>query len=206
MQKILLIDDEPQVIQDILYLYGYDVEIETDGYSGIQNIYSSGNDYDLVVLDLNMPKMDGWSVLKAIRGSKEHASLPVMMLSANDQEESVVTGLRRGADEYLTKPLSPSRLLAQIEAIFRRSQWDSERSGKDKDPELAGYEKSLKLLTVRENEILAHLVQGMSNSQIGEKLVISETTVKNHLAHIFKKLKVSNRTQAAYIAQKLNIC
>ncbi len=206
MQKILLIDDEPQIVQDILSLYGYDVNVETDGYSGIQHLMQDETSYDLVVLDINMPKMDGWNVLKAIRNGDACRNVPVMMLSSNDKEDSIVTGLRRGADEYLTKPVTPSRLLAHVESLFRRTQWETKASQKLIDPEVESKKEAMKLLTARETEILKHLVQGMSNQDIGKKLVISETTVKNHLAHIFKKLNVSNRTQAAYIAQKLNMC
>ena len=64
---------------------------------------------------------------------------------------------------------------------------------------------AISMLTQRESEILQYIVKGFTNQQIGEKLVISETTVKNHLAHIYRKLNVSNRTQAAFLAQKLNM-
>lgn len=205
IQKILLIDDEPRVTQDILALYGYDVVVCTDGYEGIQQLFATPKLFDMVILDINMPRMNGWTVLKIIRNGEECPNIPVVMLTSAVEEESLIAALRRGADEYLTKPISPSRLLAHVEAIFRRSSWEEKRNLDQFDPEAEALQASAKLLTQRENEILRYLIQGHSNQEIGQQLVISETTVKNHLAHIFKKLRVSNRTQAAYIAQKFNL-
>lgn len=204
IQHILLIDDEPQITEDILSLYGYHVVVCNDGYEGIQQLFANPKIFDMVILDITMPRMNGWNVLKLIRNGDECPNIPIIMLTASTEEDSLIAALRRGADEYLTKPISPSRLLAHVEAIFRRSSWDEKRTMLNFDPETQVLQASVKLLTQRENEILRYLIQGHSNQEIGQHLVISETTVKNHLAHIFKKLKVSNRTQAAYIAQKLN--
>lgn len=176
-----------------------------DGYEGLQQLLSSDTGFEMVILDTELPKMDGNSVISAIRNGSECPNIPILVLASDASEETVVTTLRRGADKYLNKPISPSRLLANVESLFRRTQWASKSAGKMADPNLKFLQRSVKLLTVRESEILKYLVQGFSNQQIAERLVISETTVKNHLAHIFKKLNVKNRTQAAYIAQKLEM-
>lgn len=202
MHNILLIDDHPRVFEDILNLYGYDVTVARDGYQGIQILFKPESRFDLVVLDIDMPHMNGWDVLKLIRHGRECPDVPVMMLTCHGDEDTIVKGLRRGADEYLVKPVTPRRFLAHIEAMLRRAERDAVPAA---DPEAQRMRQSIQLLTARENEILHYLVQGLSNQQIGEKLFISETTVKNHLAHIFKKLNVSNRTQAAYFAQKLQV-
>jgi RNA polymerase sigma factor (sigma-70 family) len=206
MLKILLIDDEPKLLEDMLNMYGYTVKVATDGFSGLQTLLDTDERYDLVILDVQMPRMDGWAVLKTIRNGDKHANIPIIMLTSSDTEEALVTGLRRGADEYLTKPITPRKLFAYIDAIARRMQWESESSykGSDEGDDNALHE-TINVLTQRETEILKHIVKGYSNQQIGEKLVISETTVKNHLANIYKKLNVSNRTQAAFLAQKLKL-
>jgi two-component system, NarL family, response regulator len=143
--------------------------------------------------------------LKLIRGDEEAKELPVMMLTSCDDEKSVVSGLRRGVDTYLTKPITPSRLMAHIEALSRRVEWGVKTHGDSKLPVDESIQASIKLLTQREKELLELIVKGYSNQKIGQELVISETTVKNHIAHIFKKLNVSNRTQAAFFAQKYKL-
>ncbi|MBY0450212.1 MAG: response regulator transcription factor [Cyanobacteria bacterium] len=203
--QILLIDDEPQVIRDMLVMFGYEVDSANDGFEGIQVFTKNYDRYDLIILDLNMPKMDGWSVLKFIRSSGDRPNIPVMMLTANHEELAMISGLRRGADEYLTKPITPGRLLAHIEALMRRSRWEQEAAESMSDPQEEALKGATDLLTQRERELLRYIVQGYSNNQIGDTLSISETTVKNHLANIFKKLHVGNRTQAAFVAQKLKM-
>jgi DNA-binding NarL/FixJ family response regulator len=203
MIKILLIDDEPKIVYDMLTLYGYDVSTAPDGLAGTQILLNTDNHFELVILDLHMPKLDGWAVLKAIRNSTECPEIPVIMLTSADNEDSIVSGLRRGADIYLTKPIAPKQLFAHIEALCRRSNWTGGHDSQDKEDSKA--KDTVKLLTQRESEILKCVVQGMSNQQIGEKLVISETTVKNHLVHIYKKLNVTSRTQAAFLVQKLKL-
>ena len=200
--RILLVDDEPQLTQQILADYGgYDIEIATDGQQAIQKITSpSCSSYDLIVLDIHMPIMNGWQTLQFIRNHPETAETYVILLTSETEESSLIRGLRRGADEYLMKPLSPSRLLAHIDALARRLEmFKSKNSSESTNDNL------LVLLTQREKELLKYVVQGMSNQQIAEKLVISETTVKNHLANVYRKWQVSNRNQAAFIAQRLRI-
>ncbi len=202
MNKILLIDDEPQIIQDILLSYGYQVDIAIDGFMGLQALLKPNIIYDLVVLDIQLPKMDGWAVLKAIREGEDCPNILVIMLTSHDTEQSMITGLRRGADLYMTKPVTPGVLLAQMEALLRRTQWDQDSNNQTS----ASVEvKNDGLLTQREMEIMKFILQGLTNHEIGENLAITETTVRNHLANIYKKLNVSNRNQAAFMAQKLKL-
>ncbi len=205
MIKILLIDDNPTIVRDMLTMFGYEVEVALDGFEGIQKLTDSKSDYDMLVLDLHMPKMDGWATLKYIRNGDHRPNIPIIMLTSSSEENSVIAGLRRGADEYLIKPIAPGKLLAHIEAITRRTQWESKAAEKLYDPEKEMMQGSFDLLTTRERELLTYIAKGLPNSKIGDTLSISETTVKNHLAHIFKKLNVSNRTEAAYVAQKLKV-
>lgn len=186
----------------MLHLWGYQVDVAKDGLDGVQHLFNQHKKYDLILLDIDMPKIDGWQVLKLIRNHAETAQVPVIIQTCHDTEDALVRGLKRGADAYLVKPITPRKLLAHIEALLRRVNTVTIA-----EPSLDGHspEGSVPGLTRRENEILKLIAQGFSNQQTAEQLVISETTVKNHLAHIFRKLNVTNRTQAAYIAQRMNI-
>lgn len=119
MLKILVIEDDPK-IRDIIvtYLkrYDYDFTEAVDGRAGI-DAFESAN-YDAVILDVMMPQMDGWTVLRTIR---EQSDIPVLLLTAREQERDKLFGFDLGADDYLTKPFSPKELLARLKVILRRS-------------------------------------------------------------------------------------
>ena len=205
METILIIDDEPKLIQETLAMFGYNYKVSNDGLNGLALLNDANLFFQLVILDVNVPRLDGWAALKQIRQHSRYQHIPVVMVANVEDETTTVAALRWGADQFLVKPVSHNLLLAHIEALTRRARWESEAMVQQYDPQTVALRESVKALTHRESEILEYLVRGLSNQDIGEKLVISETTVKNHLAHIFKKLKVSNRTQAAYIAQKLGL-
>jgi DNA-binding NarL/FixJ family response regulator len=205
MESILIIDDEPKLLQETLAMFGYDFKVSHDGITGLSLLNDTSLHFQLVILDVNVPRLDGWGALKQIRQHPRYHHIPIIMVAEVEDETTTVAALRWGADEFLVKPTSHNLLLAHIEALTRRARWESEALAQQNDPQTLALRESAKALTHRESEILEYLVRGLSNQDIGQKLVISETTVKNHLAHIFKKLKVSNRTQAAYIAQKLGL-
>lgn len=118
--KVLVVDDEDRMrklISDFLKIKDYDVLEAGDGEEAI-DIFFSEKDIALIVLDVMMPKMDGWEVLKTIR---EHSQVPVIMLTARSEEQDELKGFEYGADEYISKPFSPKILVARIEAILRRS-------------------------------------------------------------------------------------
>ncbi len=154
MQHLLLIDDQPTLISDMLRIYGYQVDVATDGFSGIQMLMKNESEYNLVILDLHMPKMDGWEVLKTIRNGSICPDIPIMMLTSADTEDDMVFGLRRGADVYLTKPISPKKLLAHLESFDRRNRWHQEAARKAIQSQEHSPQALLELLTQRENEIL----------------------------------------------------
>lgn len=203
MLSIILIDDEPAITRDILSLYGYEADVYTDGLSGLQAVLAAKKQYDVVILDLVMPVMDGWGVLKALRTSQECPNIPIIMQTSMEGDEAMVKGLRRGADVYLPKPITPPLLLAHLESIHRRLSWKGEAPSLEiSNPDS---QEIMKLLTQREKELLKCIVQGLTNQQISEALSIAEPTVKNHLANIYRKLEVTNRTQAVLLAQRLHI-
>jgi DNA-binding response OmpR family regulator len=119
MSKILIVEDEPNMrlgLKDNLEFEGYEVEIAADGEAGLQKIIDF--DFDLIVLDVMMPKLSGFDVCKTMR--KKGITTPVILLTAKDQEIDKVLGLELGADDYITKPFSLRELLARIKAVLRR--------------------------------------------------------------------------------------
>lgn len=201
--KILIVDDNPKYLADALPLYGYDVEVATDGMQGLKLLTAEQSDFDMVLLDVMMPNMDGWETLKAIRANKKFENIPIIMITALNEEQKEISGLKFGADDYVVKPFILPNLLARIEALLRRSSWQKEKHN-NVDLKFVK-EGQIEPLTTREKEILKMVAQGASNSDIAEKMYVREVTVKTHLNSIFKKLKVKNRTQAVLLAMQMRV-
>ena len=125
--KILVADDESRMrklVKDFLVRKDYQVIEACDGQEAI-DIFFEQNDISLVILDVMMPKMDGWEVLKEIR---EYSKTPVIMLTAKGDERDELKGFEVGADEYISKPFSPKILVARVDALLRRSNLLSEEA------------------------------------------------------------------------------
>ncbi len=202
--KILLVDDNPKYLKDVLPSYGYEVVAATDGIDALSALKKKENvDFDLILLDVLMPNMDGWETLKAIRSDKSTESIPIIMLTALDKDYQQVSGLKFGADDYVVKPFPLPNLLARIEALLRRSKWKNEKGIGAKIA--ISSNEPIDELTLREKEVLNLVAKGASNQEIAEKLFVREVTVKTHLNNIFKKLNVTNRTRAVLLAMQLMI-
>ena len=120
MKTVLVVDDEPRIAQlarDYLEHAGFAVLLAGDGKSGLQAVRT--RQPDLVVLDLGLPELDGLEVTRAIR---ETSNLPIVMLTARDDELDRILGLELGADDYITKPFSPRELVARVRAVLRRTE------------------------------------------------------------------------------------
>ncbi len=120
MKKILVVDDEPKIIQltqDYLENAGFSVISAGDGERALAVIQAEKP--DLVVLDLGLPGMDGLDVCRSIRKT---SNLPIIMLTARDEETDKLVGLELGADDYITKPFSPKELVARVRSVLRRSE------------------------------------------------------------------------------------
>ena len=118
--KILVVDDEPRMrklVKDFLTVKGFQVVEAGDGEEAI-DIFFEQKDIALILLDVMMPKMDGWEVLKTIR---KYSQVPILMLTARGEEQDELQGFKLGVDEYISKPFSPKILVARVEAILRRS-------------------------------------------------------------------------------------
>ena len=118
--KILVVDDESRMrklVRDFLVKSDYEVVEAEDGAVAL-DIFFESNDIDLVILDVMMPKMDGWQVCREIRA---YSKVPIIMLTAKADERDELQGFEMGVDEYISKPFSPKILVARVEAILRRT-------------------------------------------------------------------------------------
>ncbi len=118
MSRILIIEDEESIAElekDYLELSGFEVDIETDGLAGLERALKE--DYDLYILDLMLPGVDGYEICRQIREGRD---VPVLMVSARKDDIDKIRGLGLGADDYITKPFSPSELVARVKAHLAR--------------------------------------------------------------------------------------
>ena len=120
MSKVLIVEDELSIAElekDYLELSSFEVEIETDGQQGLEKALK--NDFDMIILDIMLPGVDGFEICKQIREAKE---IPILMVSARKEDIDKIRGLGLGADDYITKPFSPSELVARVKAHLNRYQ------------------------------------------------------------------------------------
>ena len=113
--RVLAVDDSPtilEMIQAILVAGGYEVITASDGQEALNAARSEAP--DLILLDVMLPKLDGYRVCRLLKFDQKFKSIPIIMLTAKSEEQSVVTGIRTGADQYLTKPIEPERLLSAV--------------------------------------------------------------------------------------------
>ena len=121
-QRILIVEDEEAIVEVVsrtLRRHGYETASAADGDDALEKAFSLRP--DLVILDLMLPKMDGWEVCRRLKADRQTASVPVLMLTARREERDVVEGLEIGADDYMKKPFSLSELAARVKALLRRS-------------------------------------------------------------------------------------
>lgn len=198
--KVLVIDDNPKFLEDSLPLYGYDVESAVDGLKAMKTL-SKKTDFDIILLDVMMPNMNGWDVLKEIRDNENTKQIPIIMTTAISEEQKIVKGLKMGADDYIVKPFVLSTLLARIEAVMRRSAWNKNDSNQIDIKKVKSVNNEI---TPKESAVLELLTKGLNNKEIAEELNITEVTVKTHLRNIYKKFNVNSRTQLVLMAIQLS--
>ncbi|MFT7084512.1 MAG: DNA-binding response OmpR family regulator [Vicingaceae bacterium] len=171
--KILVVEDDEnlgKILSDYLKVKGFNIVLKRDGEAGLKGFIE--NDIDLCLLDVMMPKKDGFTLAKEIRGLK--SSVPIIFLSAKSMEEDMKTGFESGADDYITKPFSMEVLMLRIDAIMRRINQIEDNLLHKKEFDINDYkfypEKQLiskgdfeKKLTSKENELLRLLCMYMGN-------------------------------------------
>jgi len=163
----------------------------------------------VVLMDVEMPGEGGIELTKALH--EKHPDVRVVMLTAFADSERVFAALKAGAVGYLLKNVSPDEIRRTVERVAAgETTLSGEIAGRvlrefEREREEDRYREQLAALTPREEEILKLLATGESNREIGKRLFISEQTVKNHVASIFRKLQVNDRTKAAVLAVKLGL-
>lgn len=205
MPKILVIEDEPEMqrgLRDNLEFEGYEAEIAGDGTTGLRLLLE--NSYDLVILDVMLPGMSGFDVLKKAR--ERGVGTPVIMLTARGEEVDRVVGLELGADDYMTKPFSLRELLARIKAVLRRQSGavtSADRMTlKDIEVDFTAYTAIRKgepvTMTPKEFDLLKFLWQHRNSTVTRDQLLtnvwgydesVSTRTVDNFIVKLRQKLE-----------------
>ena len=207
--KVMLVDDHILVREGIKHLLEFDGSIEVieeanDGQECLDKLEFVQP--DILLLDINMPVLNGLGVLVELKKKKN--PIKILMLTVHDEVEYLVRAVDIGTDGYILKDSGSAELKHAINVILGGESYiqpsllpalNSRLINRDSDKE------KLESLTKRELEILTQVAGGMFNKEIAINLSISERTVKNHISNIFKKINVSDRTQAAVFAIKNNV-
>lgn len=176
--KILVVDDEARMrklVKDFLSIKGYIVLEAQDGEEALK-VFDANKDVKLILLDVMMPKMDGFEVLEAIR---QYSKVPVMMLTARSEERDELEGYKLGVDEYITKPFSPKILVARVEAVLRRTVGEAEDrliAGAieiDKVARSVYIDKKPIDLSFKEYELLTYFIENKGIALSREKILSS---------------------------------
>jgi DNA-binding response OmpR family regulator len=209
MSRILIIEDNPDLafgLQKTLEFEGYEVEIAADGKTGLDR--ARAESHELILLDVMLPGMDGFALLKKLRGSGRQ--VPVLVLTARGDEADVVKGFEHGADDYVTKPFSTLELAARVRALLRRGTATTD----DAEPRIESFggieidtgartvrrDGELVMLTPKEFDLLVALVRRRGDVASRTELLkdvwryanaeIMTRTVDIHVAELRRKLEV----------------
>ena len=199
--RILLIEDTSEIaeaLQDHLQRKGYQTALATRAAQAMSLVHSERP--DLIVLDLGLPDRDGYTVLEQLRA--RDIRTPVLILSARREEGDKVRGLQLGADDYVTKPFGAMELLARIAALLRRAAHAPAAAGAPAPTGAAPSDAELRSrygLTARQVEVARLLADGCSNSEVAERLGVTENTARNHTEQVMKKLETSRRARVGAI-------
>lgn len=207
--KVMLTDDHALMREGIKHLLEFDGSIEvieeaSDGIECLQKLEKIHP--DILLLDINMPEMNGIEVLEELKRRED--PLKVLILTVHSEVEYLVKAVDIGVNGYILKDSGSSELKQAIDVIMSGESYiqpsllpalNSRLINRDVDQD------KLRTLTKRELEILTQVAGGMFNKEIAVNLNISERTVKNHISNIFRKIDVSDRTQAAVFAIRNNI-
>jgi DNA-binding NarL/FixJ family response regulator len=199
MKKILIIEDEPHMRRSIATLLkheGYQVLEAANGRLGVEAALL--HEPDIILCDITMPDMDGFTVLNLVRDTPILNAVPFIFLTARGDARDVRTGMNMGADDYLPKPFTSADLLNAIAARTHRVQ-----SVQDSTQPVFDSAQPLEQLGLTPSEagVLLWMAQGKSNAEIAAILNTTLATVKKHAQHIFDKLGVDNRASAMLVAR-----
>lgn len=217
--SIIVADDHMLLRQGIKNVLGLepDFNVVGEAENGEETLKKAAElNPDIILLDINMPRMNGLEVVRHLRGNEKVKS-KIIILTINDDETYVKEIVTAGADGYLLKDIEPSMLIQAIRVVYEGGSFIyptlakklfgelSKRVEKKPDPAEINLKRREERLTYREVEVLQMIGKGLSNQEIAQQLFLSEKTVKNHLTNIFRKISVTDRTQAVLYAIKHKI-
>ncbi|MDX2214278.1 MAG: response regulator transcription factor [Oculatellaceae cyanobacterium bins.114] len=197
-KRLLLIDDDPNLIllvKDYLEFRGYEVITAENGQEALEVLQKETP--DMIICDVMMPQMDGYSLVEHVRKDPRTSWIPVLFLSAKGQSQDRVKGLNTGADVYMVKPFEPEELVAQVESSLKQASRLIQRQDK-------GSEGGPKIqvpfdveLTPTELRVVQFVARGMANREIAEELNVSQRTIESHVSNMLGKTGLHNRTELA---------
>ena len=207
--KVLIADDHSMIREGLKQLIELEEDIEViaqagDGKEAIKKIFEF--EPDIVLLDINMPIMNGLEVLEELKGMKKHVN--ILLLTIHNEIEYLYKAVEIGVEGYVLKDSESDVLIKAIRSINSGESYIQPNMASLLFKKINGeldYQIRHHKLTRRETEVLKLITLGYLNKEIADELCISEKTVKNHVSNIFKKIEVSDRTQAAVYAIKNNI-
>ncbi|WP_117195271.1 response regulator [Rhizobium terrae] len=206
---IIIADDHPlfrgalsQAVQGIAEEL---VIIEAGDFETARLAAENNPDVDLMLLDLAMPGVSGFSGLMSLRA--EFSGLPIIIVSASDDCTTIRRALELGASGFISKSSGLDDIRAGIQAVLEGDIWapKGDLAAPEEDPGLAELMDRLKTLTPQQNRVLSMLAEGLLNKQIAYELGVSEATIKAHVSAILLKLNVDSRTQAVIKLSKINM-
>jgi DNA-binding NarL/FixJ family response regulator len=207
--KIVLADDHILIREGIRKLLEFDgsMKVIAEAGDGVEclNILKTVKP-DILLLDINMPKMNGIDVLDEMKAQK--SEIKVLILTVHNEVDYLLKAIELGAEGYILKDTGFDELKKAINIIADGETYIQPRLIPTLNSRLIKYnidKEKIDKLTNREREILAQIAEGLLNKEIASNLNISERTIKNHISSVFKKLEVSDRTQAAVFAIKNNL-
>ena len=205
--KFVIADDHPlfrgALKQAIAGLADDIAILEAGDFQTTKQLIGSNEDVDLVMLDLTMPGASGLSGLISLRGV--HADVPVVVVSAHDDTETIRRALEPGASGFISKSASMEQIRSAVKTVLDggiASPSDVEL-GVERDPEIKDLIHRLQSLTPQQTRVLGMLAAGLLNKQIAYELSVSEATIKAHVSAVLQKLGVDSRTQAVILLSKI---
>ena len=205
--KFVIADDHPlfrgALKQALAGLSNVATILEAGDFDSAKAIVAGNDDIDLVLLDLTMPGAAGLSGLISLRGI--NAAVPLVVVSAHDDPETVRRSLELGASGFISKSASMEEIRGAVETVLNGGVTAPEGIdlGVERDPEISDLIKRLQSLTPQQTRVLGMLAEGLLNKQIAYELGVSEATIKAHVSAVLHKLAVDSRTQAVILLSRI---
>ncbi|MGK7922730.1 MAG: response regulator transcription factor [Trichodesmium sp.] len=198
-RRLMLVDDDPNLIllvKDYLEFRGYQVTTAENGREALELLEQEIP--ELIICDVMMPEMDGYTLVQHIRENPDTEWVPVLFLSAKGQSQDRVKGLNTGADVYIVKPFEPEELVAQVESSLKQASRlikHQNSGGVSSGPKIK-VRRNVEL-TPTELKVVQLVARGKANRDIAEIMEVSQRTIESHVSNMLGKTGLHNRTELA---------